>query len=531
MTIALVGELALWVALLLTAWGTVVSSAAVPLGRADLALSGRRAGHAAALFVFLALLALFASFLRLDFGLRYVQAHGGVAATPGEVVVALWAGPGGALLVVAIALTALASPGRSPAAVADVSLVRAFVLLLASGVLLTVLAFAMPFERLTWPVADGLGLAPDRRHWTMLLLWPLWAAGTAMATVAAGAAAASVTTIPAESRWRTAHRWISAAWWMHGAVLLLAVWWSYHTTPAPDGWLLRAVDPVALVAWGALTAAVHLPGSRRRFHGRWRLALVILPLPLLLVGPLLRPEGSWDPLHALAHDTASVGWVVLIAAVLLACAFALVRFAPSESPSGHAAAAGVAPAVGGGTRGERPATASRTLGARLAHVGFILVVAGVLAGGMRRDNEMLLAPAESAVGSDALGREWRVVFQGISVEETRAPFGAPRSREILLPVAVGRLADAGDALIVPEVREYVDALGRPTSPQRPFPAIARGALFDVVVFPDSAIGEEAALTVSFVPVPGLLWLGGLAILIGGAISAQAALGARVNRAP
>src|SRR5688500_19775266 len=68
----LVGELALWVGLLMAAWCATVSFAGGRLGRADLIASGERAAYATVVLVILASIGLWTAILTHDFSLKYV---------------------------------------------------------------------------------------------------------------------------------------------------------------------------------------------------------------------------------------------------------------------------------------------------------------------------------------------------------------------------------------------------------------------------------------------------------------------------
>lgn len=500
MTQALVGELALWVAMVFALWGLVTSAAASSLARDDLAASGARAIHASGVMLMLALLALATSLVRRDFTLAYPAAFGGATATGREMIAALWAAPPGALLVLGVAIAAVATvAARSPAVAAASQLVL-------FGVLATLLAAESPFARLPFPAGDGRGLPPSLRDPASVLVWPLWALAAA-STVAAFALAieSALSSGDRISLLRRAEGWARGAWVLLSAALLLALWWSYRLPSGEETWFARAVDAGALGAWIALALAAHGSAIERRWmlRVRARAFLLAVPLPLLLTSVLLAPEGSWQSLHELGHRVGGAAWVVLIAATVQVLAYALVR-----------AHEGVIP-IGSRT------LPLRALGGRLAHVGIVLVLAGGVAGVARREHLLTLQPGEATAAVDVVGREWSIVYQGLSLRERYSALGELRWRELLLPVAIAP-ASPGPAereLLVPEVREHVDVLGRPTAPPWPRTAIRRDVIQDIIIEPDSiGNGEGARLRVTFVLLPGLLWLGGAVMLAGGVLS-------------
>ena len=525
MSVSLVGDLALWVALVLTAWGATVSGVAGPLGREDLARSGARAAHAATLFVGLALLALWSALLRTDLGLAYVAGRGGIAATPVERVVALWSAPGGALLTLATVVGLVTSVafarelrlGGGPSGTARWTLLSAGVAsahVLLLGVILTALIAAPPFAATTWALADGQGLPPAWRHIAMLVLWPLWSLALAAAAAASalGMAAAPGRSPRTLALWHAAADWIRAAWLLATAALLAALWWSYRTMPALDGWMARAIGPGALVAWVTLSAASSGMLLARLRGVRGRLLAFTAPIVALMAASFGAAESGWDPLHALAHEADGAWWIVAIAAIALLIVHAVVRVGgslPAPASEDHAG------------RGD----AAFLLGRRLAVVGASLLALGLLGGAFRRSAELELTPGQPAALTDVFGREWRVVYQGMSVRESRTSFGAPRAHEVLYPFAIDR-GDAG-TIVISRVREVVDVLGRPTAPPWPYPGIRHGALQDVIALPDSVgRAETVHVRIAFVPLPALIWLGGITLLVGGLLAAQARRGSR-----
>ena len=68
----LVGELSLWVALLMASWCATVSFAGGAMRRRDLVASGERAMYATCLFVVLASIGLWTALLTHDFSLKFV---------------------------------------------------------------------------------------------------------------------------------------------------------------------------------------------------------------------------------------------------------------------------------------------------------------------------------------------------------------------------------------------------------------------------------------------------------------------------
>ncbi|MDE3053479.1 MAG: hypothetical protein KGN74_13200, partial [Gemmatimonadota bacterium] len=184
----LVGELSLWIALLMAAWGATVSFAGGALGRRDLASSGRRASYVALGALALAVAGVVDGLVRRDFSLAYVALHTSLALSTPYAVTALWSGPAGTMLVWALMIAAAAAALAPAGATRDarrgpwVTGVGALFLLF---VLLVVTLQANPYERLSWRASDGQGLDPRLQVPAMVLQRPLLLAGYAAACVPA----------------------------------------------------------------------------------------------------------------------------------------------------------------------------------------------------------------------------------------------------------------------------------------------------------------------------------------------------------
>ncbi len=268
----LVGELCLWIALLMAAWGTTVSFAGGATRRADLSASGRRAVYVAAAALLVANAGVIAALLSRDFSFAYVARHTSLDLPRAYVVSALWSGTAGSLLVAGFALAALGSgavftwAARSRQASAWVAgTIGALLLVL----LLTLCFWRNPYERLGWLAADGLGLDPMLRHPAMVL--PRLAELIGVATAAVGAAVAVGVRVsrPAPRRAPASVMlpWLLPAWTLlsFGLALQMHGWYAY--APAGGVWRWTPFAVVALVLWLLTGAILHVGRGPRQ---RWR---------------------------------------------------------------------------------------------------------------------------------------------------------------------------------------------------------------------------------------------------------------------
>lgn len=105
----LIGELSLWVALLMAAWGTTAGFAGAYTRRAELIASARRALFAMCGFVVLASIGLWTALLTSDFSFKFVAAYTSANLPSVYKFTAFWAGQEGSLLFWALILSIYAT--------------------------------------------------------------------------------------------------------------------------------------------------------------------------------------------------------------------------------------------------------------------------------------------------------------------------------------------------------------------------------------------------------------------------------------
>ncbi|HMA24160.1 MAG TPA: hypothetical protein VKP00_09195, partial [Gemmatimonadaceae bacterium] len=104
MTVTLIGELSLWVALLMAVWSMTVSYAGGALRRDDLVNSGVRGLYATFAMVLLASIGLWTALLTKDFSLEYVASHISSNMPSVYIFTAFWSGQAGSMLFWALIL-------------------------------------------------------------------------------------------------------------------------------------------------------------------------------------------------------------------------------------------------------------------------------------------------------------------------------------------------------------------------------------------------------------------------------------------
>ncbi|HVT39393.1 MAG TPA: hypothetical protein VHE78_10130, partial [Gemmatimonadaceae bacterium] len=192
------GELSLWMALLMAVWGAALSAAGGVLSRDDLIASAERGLVAATGFSAISVAGLSWALVSRDFALQYVAMHTSERVPVAYRISAMWADRAGSLLLwtlvlglcSAVALRAtrgdrVARIARGTSAVARTPGSRIATLLggaLAISLALSAVALN-PFAGLNPIPANGRGLDPQLQDWTRILDMPLLMLGCGAALV------------------------------------------------------------------------------------------------------------------------------------------------------------------------------------------------------------------------------------------------------------------------------------------------------------------------------------------------------------
>ena len=256
---SVVGELALWTALFLAAWGCALSLVGARLRRADLVESGARGVLAGAGLTALAAVALWTAFFRHDFTLSYVAEHSTLNTPPRYLVAAFWAGTPGVALWWSLALAIgsaveVATRRRRGDPTAPVVTASLAALLFASQ---AAVCFAWnPFDRAEWVPGDGRGLSPAYMSgWAIshfATLYPAYAAAT-LAIVAATAEAGRAR----QHGWSPSLRgWMLITWCLLTLGIACGMRWSYTEPSLGAGWSWNAASWTRAALWLVVTGLV-----------------------------------------------------------------------------------------------------------------------------------------------------------------------------------------------------------------------------------------------------------------------------------
>jgi cytochrome c-type biogenesis protein CcmF len=316
----LVGELALWVALVMAAWGTTVSYAGGAMRDRSLIASGERATYATLAFVLLSSLGLVSVLLRSDFSIKYVASYTSANLPTPYKISALWAGQSGSLLFWTLILSMYAAsavwfnrrrlPELAPYVAGTLSLVTLFLLL--------VTAFGSnPYERLVWPPPDGRGMNPQLQNPGMAIHPPSLYLGYVATAVPFAFAVAALITRRVGSEWLGAvRRWALLSWSFLTIGIVLGMWWAYVELGWGGHWAWHPVEDASFLPWLACTAFLHstMGQENRGMLRKWNVTLVITTFLLAAFGTFFTQSGIISSAHAFAQSTVGywfVGFLIL----------------------------------------------------------------------------------------------------------------------------------------------------------------------------------------------------------------------------
>lgn len=498
----LIGELSLWVALLMATWSAIVSFAGGMQGRADLIASGERGIHAALAMLLLAALGLWTALTAHDLSFVHVASLTAANLPLVYTLSAFWSGAAGALLLFALLLSVCATVD----VVGDrrrARQSRPYV----TGTLASVLAFtvavlclrANPYARLDWGALDGRGMNPLLQSAGMILHPPTLYAGLACTAVPFALAIGALLTRSVDGEWlAAARRWVAAGWILLTVGIVLGMWWAYRQPGWNGEWTRDALANAALFPWLANTALLHSLGAHdgqsRRL--KWNVVMLLSALPLALFSAFLARGGIISAAHLFGRSPVT-GWFAgfIVLAVAASTYLLLTRLhllAPGEPPS----AASRAP--------RRP-------GILVVLAGIVILVGGLAGQALRQELSLTLRPGTTAELSDPFGRAWRLTSQGVS------QYNELNRSIIAAAVEVARGGNSG-GVVTSESRQYFDSRGTPTFEPAKTAGILGGLDQDVyVTLVGTGDDETVNLRVAFNPLVVWVWIAGFVLAIGGAL--------------
>ncbi|MEI6739188.1 MAG: heme lyase CcmF/NrfE family subunit [Gemmatimonadaceae bacterium] len=320
----LLGELSLWVALLMAAWTATVSFSGGMQGRADLIRSGERALYATFGFTLLASIGIWTALFTHDFSIKFVASYTSINLPKAYLFTAFWAGQAGSLLFWALILTlysAIAVFANRRTNRALMPWVTGTLGTVSLFFLMTMAFGANPFERLDWAPLDGRGMNPQLQNPGMAIHPPMLYLGLTATAVPFAFAIGALVTRQLDAQWLGAvRRWALVSWFFLTIGIVLGMWWAYVELGWAGYWAWDAVENSSFLPWLTGTAFLHsiMIQEKRGMLRKWNVTLVIVTFLLSILGTFITRSGIINSVHAFSQSPVG-NWFLgfLIAATVL----------------------------------------------------------------------------------------------------------------------------------------------------------------------------------------------------------------------
>jgi cytochrome c-type biogenesis protein CcmF len=306
--VIVVGELSLWIALLMATWCATVSFAGGLGRRPDLIRSGERAAYSAFAFTLLASIGLWTALLTRDFSLSYVASQISANMPNIYVFTAFWSGQAGSMLFWALILsgyTAIAvwsNRANNRALMPFVTGTLALVLLF---FLTTTALKANPYARLDWMPMDGRGMNPQLQNPGMAIHPPTLYLGYVATSIPFAFAIAALVTRRLDAEWLAAvRRWSLVSWLFLTVGIVLGMWWAYVELGWGGYWAWDPVENSSFLPWLTGTAFLHsiMVQEKRGMLRKWNVTLVVTTFLLSILGTFITRSGIIESVHSFAES-------------------------------------------------------------------------------------------------------------------------------------------------------------------------------------------------------------------------------------
>ncbi|WP_423139908.1 heme lyase CcmF/NrfE family subunit [Providencia alcalifaciens] len=261
-----------------------------------------------------AFLCLTASFVLSDFSVVYVAQHSHSLSPLMIKIAAVWGGHEGSLLLWVLFFSGWSTLfawryRRQNSAFFPLTL--CLLTAICTALLLFVVFYSNPFERLFPPAIEGRDLNPMLQHWGLILHPPLLYLGYSGFMLVAALVLAALIAPPmkqpddasqtiAQLCWRFA----VPSWCILTSGIILGSWWAYSELGWGGWWFWDPVENASLLPWLSATALLHSLSLTRRTgrYRHWSMLLAIMTLILALLGTLIVRSGILISVHAFALD-------------------------------------------------------------------------------------------------------------------------------------------------------------------------------------------------------------------------------------
>jgi len=320
-----IGEVSLWLALLVAGWGAALGFYGGRRGRGDLVLSAERSVYAVFGLLATTSVAIIAAFLRSEFRYKYVAGYSNRELGVFYKITGLWAGQTGSLVFWALLLAFFGSLVMFQNRRRN----REFMPYVA-GTVLTVLAFFMvvvvfasnPFQVMDFVPPDGRGLNPQLQNYWMTIHPPTLYLGFTCFTIPFAFAVSALLSGRLDTRWiTTTRRWTLLAWFFLTCGIIFGMMWAYVELGWGGYWFWDPVENASLLPWLTGTAFLHsvMIQEKRGMLKMWNVLLVISTFLLSIFATFLTRSGLIESVHSFAENT-TIAYIFLgfLSALILA---------------------------------------------------------------------------------------------------------------------------------------------------------------------------------------------------------------------
>jgi cytochrome c-type biogenesis protein CcmF len=335
------GQLALWIALLVSAWGTFVGFYGGLTRRPELMESARRSTYAVAGVIIVASVGLLAAILKHDFNVAYVAAYTSRDLPTVYLLSAFYGGQSGSMLFWALVLAIFG-------ALAQLLTSRKYDHLLpyVAGTTQAVLLFfvattlfaANPFERLPFTPADGQGLNPQLQNPGMVVHPPMLYLGYISITIPFAFAVAALMSRRLDTGWLHAIRkWTIVSWLFLSIGITLGMWWAYVELGWGGYWAWDPVENASFLPWLTMTAFLHsvMIQEKRGMLKKWNMVLITLSFFLSIFGTFITRSGIISSVHSFAQSSVGYYFLAGLAFLLVAMGWLLYTRLPMLESESH----------------------------------------------------------------------------------------------------------------------------------------------------------------------------------------------------
>jgi len=302
------GQLALWLALLLGVWGAVVGWLGGERGDPVLIRSARRTTYALAGLLSVAALGLMVALLKNDFNVAYVASYSSRNLPAAYKLSAFYGGQAGSLLFWAVVLAWFSAAAQALTS-RRYAYLMPYVASVTSAVTLFFVAVTLfganPFDRLDFTPMDGRGLNPQLQNPGMVVHPPMLYLGYISITIPFAFAVAALFTRRLDTGWLHAIRkWTLLSWVFLSVGITLGMWWAYVELGWGGYWAWDPVENASFMPWLTMTAFLHsvMIQEKRGMLKRWNVILVGISFALSIFGTFITRSGIISSVHSFAQS-------------------------------------------------------------------------------------------------------------------------------------------------------------------------------------------------------------------------------------